>query len=264
MEFLRVVILGAVQGLTEFLPISSDGHLLLIRKLFNWPDQGLMFDATLHLGTFFAVLYFYRKTWFRLAKVMVAKGTRNDALLLGLIIVATIPGALIGFFAEDFVGRYFRGADAAGAGFLLSAVFLFASDRVSKKRLNKKEHLGLIESLGVGLMQAIALLPGVSRSGSTVAAGTWFGLDKNKAVEFSFLMALPITGGAGLVSFLKNFGESPNNLPVLFFGFISAFVVGLWAIKFFIKKISENQSFRPFVVYLIAVAALSFITSLWA
>jgi len=260
MEILQTAILGVIQGLTEFLPISSDGHLILVRHLFSWSDQGLLFDAVLHLGTFLAVLIYFRETWVRLLKTILKKGTRNDEMLLGLLVLATIPGALLGFFGKDFIEQYFRGVSAAGFGFLITAALLYFADKVSLKNKDRvvKERMSIWQTIGVGVMQAVALLPGVSRSGSTISGGIFAGLSRESAVEFSFLMAMPITGGAGLVALLKDFGQSGVNWPSLFVGFLFSFFVGLWAIKFLIKRISQRASLRPYVIYLIVVAIVSF------
>jgi len=260
MEILQTAVLGMVQGLTEFLPISSDGHLVLIRHILHWPDQGLLFDAMLHLGTFLAVLIYFRKIWVRLLKVIFKKGTRNDEILLGLLILATIPGALIGFFGEDFIEQHFRGVVAAGFGFLATAALLYFADKSSLKNKDRvtKERLGFWQTIGVGVMQAVALLPGVSRSGFTMSGGIFAGLSREKAVEFSFLMAMPITGGAGLLALLKDFGQSGVNWLSLFVGFIFSFFVGLWAIGFLIKRVSQRATFKPYIIYLVIVAILSF------
>jgi undecaprenyl-diphosphatase len=263
MQIFQTIVLGIVQGLTEFLPISSDGHLILIRHLLHWQDQGLLFDAILHLGTFLAVLIYFRKVWARLLKTILKKGTRNDEILLGLLILATIPGALLGFFGKDFIEQYFRGAAAAGFGFLATAILLYFADKVSLKNKNRvaRERLSFWQTIGVGVMQAVALLPGVSRSGSTISGGIFAGLSRESAVEFSFLMALPITGGAGLLALLKDFGQSGTNWPSLLAGFVFSFFVGLWAIGFLIKRISQRATFRPYVIYLIIIAIVSFVVA---
>jgi len=260
MQILQTAILGIVQGLTEFLPVSSDGHLILVRHLLHWSDQGLFFDAILHLGTFLAVFIYFRQVWFRLLKVIFKKGTRNDEILLGLLVLATIPGALLGFFGKDFIEQYFRGVTAAGFGFLVTAALLYFADKTLLKNKNRvaKERMNVWQTIGVGMMQAVALLPGVSRSGSTISGGIFAGLSRESAVEFSFLMAMPITGGAGLVALLKDFGQSGTNWPSLFVGFVFSFFVGLWAIQFLIKRVAQHATFRPYVIYLIIVALLSF------
>ncbi|MDO8512526.1 MAG: undecaprenyl-diphosphate phosphatase [bacterium] len=264
MEILHSIVLGIVQGLTEFLPISSDGHLVLVRHLLHWNDEGVLFDATLHLGTFFAVLYFYRATWWRLVKTIFRRGTRNDEILLGLLILATIPGALLGFFAKDLLEVYFRGLVITGFGFLFTAVMLYFADKnLANKRKVRSGRLTVPQTIGVGLLQAVALLPGVSRSGSTIAGGVFSNLSREKAVEFSFLMAMPITGGAGFLALLKDFGGGGGAFWPLFVGFVVSFLVGLWAIKFLIRYVATKDSFKPFIVYLMVVAALSFVVAIF-
>lgn len=259
MEIIHSAVLGVVQGITEFLPISSDGHLLLVRHLLNWHDEGLVFDASLHLGTFFAVIVFYRKTWWRLLGTLFRRGNKTDEVLLGLLIVATIPGALLGFFASDILDKYFRGMFVTGCGFLFTAAILFFADKSEKKFIQKNDRPSLRQALGIGFLQALALLPGVSRSGLTVSGGIFSKFSKEKAVEFSFLMAMPITGGAGILGLLKSF-EGPS---VLFWptvvGFMVSFLVGLWAINYFVKFVTNHKTFKPFVIYLIFVSIISFV-----
>lgn len=260
MEIIHSIVLGIVQGLTEFLPISSDGHLVLVRHLLHWNDEGLLFDATLHLGTFFAVFYFYRAVWWRLIKVIFRRGTKNDEILLGLLILATIPGALLGFFAKDLLEVYFRGLIITGFGFLFSAMMLYFADKsLANKYKVRGEKLSVPQTIGVGLLQAVALLPGVSRSGSTIAGGIFCNLSREKAVEFSFLMAFPITGGAGFLALLKDFGGGGGAFWPLAVGFVVSFFVGLWAIKALIKFVAKNDSFKPFIIYLIVVALISIV-----
>jgi len=259
MEIIHSVFLGVIQGLTEFLPISSDGHLVLVRHLLNWHDEGVVFDASLHMGTFFAVIVFYRKTWWRLIGTLFRRGSKADEVLLGLLIVSTIPGALLGFFASDVLEKYFRGMFATGCGFLFTAIILYVADRMVGKSAQKNDRPSLSQAVGIGFLQALALLPGVSRSGSTISGGIFSKLSKEKAVEFSFLMAMPITGGAGFLGILKSL-EGPTALfwPTIG-GFIISFLVGLWAINYFVKFVTNRKTFKPFVIYLLFVSVVSFV-----
>lgn len=259
MEVFRAVILGIVQGVTEFLPISSDGHLLLIRQIFRWPDEGLLFDASLHLGTFFAVLIYFRQTWGRLFRAVFKKGEKQDIVLLKLLILATAPAALFGYVGRDILEDYSRNVFIAGAGFLASGLFLYFADKVNGAENNRKELPNYKQSVAIGFLQVLALLPGLSRSGSTIAGGVFSGLSRSQAAEFSFLMSLPITGGAGFLALFES-GAGMNGMKMLslFFGFIFAFLVGLWAIGFLMKILSNRKTFKPFILYLAGAAILSF------
>jgi len=258
MEIIRSIVLGIVQGLTEFIPISSDGHLVLIRHILGWKDDGVMFDATLHLGTFLALIIFFWPIWRRLILTVIGKGTKEDKKLLGLLVVATIPGVIAGYLGEKVIDIIFRGLLGTGIGFIFTAILLYFADKLAGKGKDKKEFPTLIQSLNIGLMQAIAILPGVSRSGSTISVGIFSGLSKEKAAEFSFLMAMPITGGAGLFALIKDFQEPKGSLVALLLGFLVSFFVGYFAIKYFLKYISQ-KSFKPFVVYLICVGIVSLV-----
>lgn len=260
MEIIRAVILGIVQGFTEFIPISSDGHLVLIRSLLRWPDEGILFDATLHLGTFLALVIFFWPTWKKLFSVLLGKGTAEDKKLFLLLLVATIPGAIIGYLGEGILDKYFRGISIAGFGFMITAFVLFVSDKISAKGFNKKERPSYLQSIGIGFLQAFALLPGVSRSGSTIFGGIFSGLTKERAAEFSFLMAMPITGGAGLLALLKGVQTPDGSFWPLLVGFLFSFAVGYWAIKFFLKYISR-KNFKSFVIYLVLIAIICFALS---
>lgn len=259
-DIVRAIVLGVVQGITEFLPVSSDGHLLLVRHLFGWADEGLSFDTVLHLGTFFAVFIVFRKTWWRLLCSILPAGSSQDRRLLSLIVLATIPGAAIGYFGESLVASTFRGLRVTAGGFLVSAIFLWLADIVQRRSMRERSassaSLTPLRAVSVGILQVFALLPGLSRSGSTIAGGMFVGLTREAAVEFSFLLALPIVGGAGAHGLLK-WGENGAHNPVaLGVGALAAFLSGLWAIRM-LQRLAKRQSFMPFVIYLVLVAALT-------
>lgn len=250
-DLFRAIVLGGVQGLTEFLPVSSDGHLLLVRYLFGWPDEGLTFDTVLHLGTFLAVLVTFRTTWQRLLLALLPRGAREDRRLFLLIMVATVPAALIGYLAEDIIGGRARGLSLTAAGFLGSAVLLILGDFLARRRVAPlRDQPTLLGGLAIGCLQIFALLPGLSRSGSTIAGGLIGGLSRERAVEFSFLLSLPIVGGAGLYGLLQ-WGENGAHHPLtLGIGALAALFSGLWAIRL-LQRLARHQSFIPFSVYLV-------------
>lgn len=258
-DIVRAVVLGLVQGITEFLPVSSDGHLLLVRSLFGWPDEGLTFDTVLHFGTFLALLVAFRATWGRLLRSIVRADAPADRRLLLLVALATLPAALIGYFAEDLVSTSLRGLPVTAIGFFVSAVLLCVAD-VSVRRVGT--HAQTIptpmRAFGIGVLQVFALLPGLSRSGATISGGMFAGLAREHAVNFSFLMALPIVGGASLHGLLR-WGEQGATHPLaLLLGALAAFLSGLWAIRI-LQTLARRTSFTPLIVYLLFVAALTWI-----
>lgn len=258
-EILRAIVLGLIQGVTEFLPVSSDGHLLLVRRLFGWSDEGLAFDTVLHLGTFLAVLVAYRTRWFNLLRSLTRSDAQDDRRLLFLVVLATIPGAVVGYFAEDVVGSDARTLSVTAAGFLASAVLLALGDLVARRHsAASAPSLSSRTALGIGVLQVLALLPGLSRSGATIAGGLIAGLSRERAVEFSFLLAAPIVGGAGFYGLLQ-WGENGAQHPLaLGLGALAAFLSGIFAIRFLLRYVRAH-SFLPFIAYLVVVALVSFV-----
>lgn len=260
MELLQAFILGAVQGLGEFLPVSSSAHLIITPYLFNWEDQGLAFDIALHWGTLIAVVAYFRKDIWNLARGFfhsLLPSTRNFQeniyqKLSWLIILATIPAAIIGKIFEHQVETIFRNpllitVTLAVMGFLL----LFADKYGSKlKNLN---NLTWVNALLIGFAQACAIIPGFSRSGTTITVGLLQGLTREDAARFSFLMAIPITLGAGLLK-LPDIVHIENQAQVIV-GFLSAMVFGFLAIKYMLRYIA-NKSFAIFAWYRFGLAII--------
>lgn len=247
MDPLRALVLGVVQGLTEFLPVSSSGHLVVIRQMFGWTDEGLSFDAALHLGTLGALLIAFRGTW-----LSILRG--RDLRLLGLLALGTAPAALAGFFGERLLAGAARNGHSVGLLFLVTAAILLAAERLVARRRTERELTGQ-SALLVGIAQLFSLLPGISRSGVTMAAGMAAGLSRVRAVEFSFLLAAPITAAAGLEGLRQVALGEPQQLAALAIGFLAALGAGLAAIAFLLRTI-RMRTFLPYVVYLAALGLL--------
>lgn len=260
MELFQAFILGMVQGLGEFLPISSSAHLIITPWLFNWPDQGLAFDVALHWGTLLAVVTYFRQDIWLLAKGFfhsLRKSTRDMESnpyqkLSWLIILATIPAAVIGKLLESQVETAFRNPLLIAGTMSVAGIILYLADRYGEK-IKNLNHTTKKNALIIGLSQAIAVIPGISRSGATMIAGLSQGLTRQDAARFSFLMSVPIILGAGLLK-LPEIAEIENQAQVLV-GFASAAVFGFLSIKFLMKYIS-NKSFAIFTWYRLAFAAL--------
>ena len=246
----QAIILGAVQGVTEFLPISSSAHLVLIPWFLDWDYQGLAFDVALHFGTLLAVLAFFWREWLELLSGFLSwlagkrKWAENrEAKLFVFLAAATVPGALAGWLIAVTL--------------FIFALVLWQADRKGRNEIHTRE-VSFWQSFFIGCFQALAILPGVSRSGATITAGLFLGLRKESAAKFSFLLATPIIFGAALVK-APEFLAAGFNWPLLA-GILSAAGAGFLAI-WFLMKLVQKRSYSVFVWYRIVLAAV--ILLLW-
>jgi undecaprenyl-diphosphatase len=257
--FWDAILLGAVQGLTEFLPISSSGHLILVPWLLGRPAGGLTFDVALHLGTLVVLLIYFWRDWLHLlgGVVALARGRPDGrARLLGLLIVGTIPAVMVGLVAERIIEEQLRSPYLAAvllAG--VGALFLVAEQWAVQRRALKD--VGLADALLIGCAQATALVPGVSRSGITIVAGLWLGLRRDEAARFSFLMATPVIAGAGILRLrtLTPASMTAEEWALFAAGFAAAAVFGLLAIAWLLAYL-RRRSLAVFAYYRLALAAL--------
>jgi undecaprenyl-diphosphatase len=253
----HAIILGIVQGLTEYLPISSSAHLTLIPWFTGWEDQGLSFDVALHWGTLVAVVSYFWADIIDLTKGAFGflSGQRGPSNLLPTrIILATVPGAIIGFLFEKQAESIFRAPALIATNLNVLGIFLYLTDRFGAKRVSLSQ-LTWRPALLIGISQGLAIVPGVSRSGITISTALLLGLDRASAVRFSFYLSMPIIFGAGLlkIKYLAgNFGDMS-----LWAGLIAAAVSGFFAIQFLIGYI-RTKSFTPFVIYRIVLSAAVF------
>ncbi len=243
MEIVNAIILGVVQGLTEFLPISSSGHLVLATKFLNFEQPGVLFESILHIGTTLAVVWYLRR---RILNIKFDE--------LKLIVVATIPAALAGILFREQFESMFSLSKLLGVTFLISAWMNFRTDKYHGKR----ENLDFFDALVIGLFQAFAIIPAISRSGATIFAGSKLNIDKKKAAEFSFLISVPAIVGANIVEFVSHSARLDFSFALAFAGVVSAFVSGIIAIHFLLKLLTENK-FRIFGFYLLALGAITLI-----
>ncbi len=257
MDVFETIVLGVVQGITEFLPISSTGHLILVPWFLGWEAQGLAFDVALHIGTLFAVLWYFRKDWlaFAQAGIRVAQGHRNepDARMVGLIVAATIPGALAGLAAEDLVETYLRSPLVVAFALISLALILIVAERTGRR----DKHLDSIswkDALVVGLAQALAIIPGVSRSGVTITAALFRGMHRHSAAHFSFFLSAPIIAGAGTKKIFDLFSEglTGNQMTMLGIGILTSGIVGYLAIAFLLRFLATHTTYA-FIYYRIAL-----------
>ena len=248
----QAIVLGIVQGLTEFLPVSSSAHLILVPWLLRWvEDPGLAFDVVLHLGTLLALLIFYWREWLEMA-ASVVNGNQIRRRLLFLLIVASVPGAIIGILLEKEAETIFRSPLLIAATMATLGVFLWAADAYGSDK-RKIDDFSLLDALLIGLSQALAIIPGVSRSGATITTARILGIERADAANFSFLMATPIIAGAGLLEAHKAFHEGIT--AQLGWGFTASAIFGLIAIAGLLQFV-KTHSYRSFAIYRIGLAVL--------
>src|SRR3984957_10913702 len=248
----QAIVLGIVQGLTEFLPVSSSAHLILVPWLLKWQeDPGLAFDVVLHLGTLLALILFYWREWLEMA-MSLFNGDQLRSRLQFLLIVASVPGAIIGVLLEKQAETIFRDPRLIAVTLATLGILLWAADAYGSKK-RKIGDLTLLDAILIGLSQALAIIPGVSRSGSTITTARVLGIERADAANFSFLMATPIIAGAGLHEAHKAFHSGLT--PQLGWGFAASAVFGLIAIVWLLSYV-RTHTYRPFAIYRIMLAAV--------
>ncbi len=255
MRYTQSIILGLVQGLTEFLPVSSSGHLILVPLLFGWPDQGLAFDAVTHLGTLAALLAYFRT---ELRALVTGALSRRLAVL---IIVATIPAGIAGVALGSWIETHVRSALVIAVTTAAWGIVMWLADRRAVASLaitgEPLEHVTWTQSLIIGIAQALALIPGTSRSGITITAGLLTGLDRATAARYAFLLSIPITAAAGSFKTLHlvRHGMPSGEVGPLLVAVLTAFASGWFAVWFLVNYL-RTRSLRPFVIYRLALAAV--------
>ncbi len=269
MPLYQVVVLAIVQGLAEFLPISSSAHLALIPRLLHWEDPGLTFDVALHVGTLVAVLLYFYRDWIEIIsngfglRIGHDRDLQRNPKLLWFLVLGTIPGAIAGVLFEKQAEHAFRSSYVIGGTLIGVGILMWIADRMTSGR-ETLANLTAVDALTVGVAQAFAIIPGVSRSGITIVAGLFRNFDRAAAARFSFLLSTPIIAGAAAKKFwdVHKAGGIPHDMQLPFaVGVLVSGIVGMAVIAFFIKYLRTN-SLRPFVWYRIIfgiiVIALAF------
>lgn len=252
MEFLHLILLGLLQGLTEFLPISSSAHLILLPLLTEWQDQGLALDVAAHFGTLIAVVIYFRKD----LKNIIGNGVKSvpwhdnniDARMFWFLLSATIPVSVVGFLGHDVISEYFRDPLIIASATILFGLLLWWAD-VKGERNRDNETLCLKDIIWIGLAQTLALIPGTSRSGITMTAGLILGLNRKAAARFSFLLSIPVIFLAGSYETLSLI-RGGHTTDVISFAiiFIFSWFAALVTISLFLKFV-EKTGMLPFVIY---------------
>lgn len=274
MDFLNVlkaIILGLVEGLTEFAPVSSTGHMVIVDDMWLKSKDFLSqpvantFKVVIQLGSILAVVVMFRQRFIDLlglGRLLGPRGTTaapsGPRLKLGQVIVGLLPAGIIGVLTEDYIDNHLFTTETVLIGLVLGALLMIAADKLRPKRpmTETVDQITYKQALTVGLVQCFSLWPGFSRSGATISGGVLVGMSHKTAADFTFIMAVPIMAGASLISFVKNFDNfTPEAIPFFAAGFISAFVFAMISIRFFLKLI-DRVKLVPFAVYRLILAAV--------
>lgn len=261
-DLLKAVFLGILQGLTEFLPISSSAHLRIFPELFGWRDPGAAFTAVVQIGTEVAVLLYFRKDIWRIASAWLKSlfkpewRGQADARMGWYIIIGSLPIVVLGVLLKDVIERDFRNLWIVGVTLIVLGIILGVADRVGSQRRSIRD-IGIREAVLMGFAQALALIPGVSRSGATISMGRFLGFDREAATRFAFLLAIPAVVGAGLFE-LKEIpgGHNEYSWGPTIAGTVVAFLVGYAAIAWLLRYVTTH-SYLPFVLYRIGLGGLT-------
>ncbi len=256
MDLLQAVIYGIVQGLAEFLPISSSAHLEVLPRIMNWPDPGLEFDIALHVGTLIAVLGYFWKDWVQIIggafgfKVGNNLELERNKMLLWLLVLGTIPGAIFGYLVKERAENEWRNLMLIGTTMILFGILMAVAERVGR---HKRDLSGLnwLDAAIIGCAQALAAIPGVSRSGVTLTAGLFRDLERDAAARFSFLLSTPLIAGAAVLPLLKfrKTGGIPHEMQMPFaVGIVVSAITGAIVIGLFMKYVRKS-SLLPFAAY---------------
>jgi undecaprenyl-diphosphatase len=251
---LQAIVLGLFQGLGEFLPISSSAHLVLVPWLFHWEDPGLTFDIALHVGTLIAVIAYFWKDWLRLVTQGFTAPKTTDGRLFWYLVIATVPGAIVGYALEKKAETIFRTPLLIAVALIVMGAILYWAERKSAKK-DDLSNITLRKSFLIGLSQALAIIPGVSRSGVTMTTGLFSGLNREAAARFSFLLSAPIILGAAIIK-VPYLVRHPDVIDANFLiGMVVAFIAGIASISFLLRYVQTN-TFLPFVWYRFALGVL--------
>ncbi|MBP7553141.1 MAG: undecaprenyl-diphosphate phosphatase [Spirochaetes bacterium] len=276
MDIIKAIVISIVQGITEFLPISSSGHILLLKRLFNFEVSDNTFDIVIHFGTIIAVIIYFRKEIYELIKALFVEKinsalfekviSRKDAIKLWIcMIVANIPAVIVGIFFDEYLETIFGNLGhivflILSGLFFYTAILLFSTSVLRNKKNKDFFSISYFDAVIIGIFQAIAVLPGISRSGSTISAAAMMGVESKDAGRFSFLISIPLILGAFLFKVIKNLKidnfTDNNNILIMIIGFTVSLITGYCALKALFSIIKKGK-FWAFGVYMIIPIAVS-------
>ena len=264
-ELIKALILGFVEGMTEFAPVSSTGHLIIVDDMWLKTEEflgkypAITFKIVIQLGSILAVVVVFWKRLFSLVGLYKIDGKKmNSRFNLGHVIIGMLPAVILGFAFKDLIDDYLFGVETVIFALVAGAILMIAADKFGPKKpkVQTLDQITYKQAFTVGLVQCLSLWPGFSRSGATISGGVLFGMNHRTAADFTFIMAVPIMMGASLVSVLKNWEYlSMDNLSFYIVGFVSAFIFALISIRFFLKLISRIK-LVPFAIYRLILAAV--------
>lgn len=259
MDIIQAIALALLQGLTEFLPISSSAHLILLPALLGWKDQGLAFDVAVHVGTLTAVVAFYRKDLLKIisawSRSLVGKGGSDDASLAWYVILGTIPVGLVGISLSDELETALRSPLIIASSTIIFALLLWYAQKQAKEQ---RSTITLLDAIIFGLFQALALIPGTSRSGITITAGLLTGLKREHAARFSFLLSIPVIALAGMVKGLELYKTAePVKWDLIAVGVCLSAIVAYLSISWFLRLL-DKIGMIPFVIYRLILGVFLF------
>ena len=241
MSIIHAIVLGIVQGLTEFLPVSSSGHLVILQRLIGFTGPDVLFDTFLHMGTLVSVCIVFKNDLFSMGRSLVRRDMKSPEMrLVFLICIGTIPTALLGYFFRDFFERQFSAVLPAAAMLLVTGCVLFLADRVANNAKSQKE-IRKRDAFSIGFVQGASLLPGLSRSGSTISTGIFLGLERSLAARFSFLLSIPAIAGAGMIQISEVKELEGHLLAPLVIGTLTSTVTGYGAIRILLKVVVRRK-----------------------
>lgn len=253
MNSFQAIFLGLIQGLTEFIPVSSSGHLVIAQSFFNIKEDQILFNVILHIGTLIPIFIIF---WQDIKDMILFKKEKRKETFY--ILLAIIPTGIIGVLFEDFFENLFANAYLTALMLILTGLILYITEKI-EGGFKEVEELKIWQPLLVGLAQGAAIIPGISRSGSTIAASLFQGLNREAAARFSFLMSIPVIGGAGFLQFLKvvEAGSFNLDLKIVILGFLAAVISGYLAIKILLKVLAEKKlNYFSYYCWFVAAAVI--------
>lgn len=253
MSIIQAIIYGIIQGLGEFLPISSTAHITLLPWFFGWKDPGLEFDIAMHMGTLIAVVIFFWKDWIKLIKAGLTDVKSSEGRLFWYIILACVPGGIFGVLFEDQIATTFRNPILIGVMLIAMGILLYVADKFFESKVQLKE-IGLKRSFLIGVSQALAMFPGVSRSGITMAAGRAMGVKREDAARFTFLLSTPFIFLSGVYKAKDLVSVSVETAPFIA-AIVTSAIVGALSIKFLLNYL-KRRGFGIFTVYRLILGAV--------
>ena len=252
MSIIQAIVYGIVQGIGEFLPISSTAHLILVPWLFGWKDPGVAFDVALHLGTAFAVILFFWKDWVSLIKSGITEPKSKTGKIFWYLVVASIPGAIFGVLLDKYMTT-FRNPAVIGIMLIIMGIVLYYADKLGRNEI-QFEKMDFKRSLIVGLSQVLAIIPGVSRSGITMSTGRFLGIERESIAKFTFLLSTPIILGDALYH-MRKIGNTPIDKMPFVVAILTSAIVGTLSIKFLLNYL-KTKGFGLFAIYRFILGAV--------